>query len=165
MASVTFPASLGGSGITISDDGDPSTGLAQGGHRVRFVPALQQTVAMAQHAREAADDTHEDRIVVVTARSQAESARNAAQVSATAAQVSATAAQASAQQASAIYPSVTEGMQATSEGGYFKVPEAGFIQLYRNLGGQASPVLRLASEEAVAKLASQSDPLLMSLLF
>lgn len=47
MASVTFPPSLGGDGSTVTDDGNPTTGLAQGGHRTRFVPALAQTVAMA----------------------------------------------------------------------------------------------------------------------
>ena len=47
MASVTFPTSLGGSGITVSDDANPNTGLANGGHRTRFVPALQGAVAMA----------------------------------------------------------------------------------------------------------------------
>lgn len=49
MASVTFPPELGGSGITISDDDSPATGLDGGGHRTRFVPALQQTVAVAGH--------------------------------------------------------------------------------------------------------------------
>lgn len=49
MTSVTFPTSLGGSGVTISDDADPSTGLLNGGHRDRFVPALKGTVDMAQY--------------------------------------------------------------------------------------------------------------------
>lgn len=49
MASVTFKPELGGSGITISDDADPNTGLANGGHRERFVPALQGTIDMAQY--------------------------------------------------------------------------------------------------------------------
>ena len=48
MASVTFPLPLGGDGSTVTDDADPVTGLAGGGHRDRFVPALSQTVAMAQ---------------------------------------------------------------------------------------------------------------------
>ena len=48
MASVTFPANVGGNGSTVSDDSNASTGLANGGHRTRFVPALQQMVAVAQ---------------------------------------------------------------------------------------------------------------------
>lgn len=50
MASVTFPASVGGDGSTVTDDENPSTGLANGGHRARFVPALAQVVAVAQSA-------------------------------------------------------------------------------------------------------------------
>ncbi|SEM67477.1 phage head spike fiber domain-containing protein [Halomonas caseinilytica] len=49
MASVTFPTRLGGSGITITDDASPETGLANGGHRERFLPALKGTVAMAEY--------------------------------------------------------------------------------------------------------------------
>lgn len=45
--SVTFPPSLGGSGLTVTDDSSPTTGLANGGHRARFVPALSQVVAVA----------------------------------------------------------------------------------------------------------------------
>lgn len=47
MASVTFPPSLGGDGSTVTDDASPTTGLASGGHRTRFVPALAQVVAVA----------------------------------------------------------------------------------------------------------------------
>lgn len=54
MASVTFPADLGGDGATYTDDSDPSTGLANGGHRTRFVPALSGAVAMAQSAADSA---------------------------------------------------------------------------------------------------------------
>lgn len=50
MTSVTFPPALGGDGSTVTDDANPTTGLANGGHRTRFVPALAQTVAMANGA-------------------------------------------------------------------------------------------------------------------
>lgn len=46
MASVTFPVNIGGDGSTVSDDSNVSTGLANGGHRTRFVPACGQVVAM-----------------------------------------------------------------------------------------------------------------------
>jgi hypothetical protein len=49
MASVTFPAGVGGDGSTVTDDANPTTGLANGGHRTRFVPALSQMVAVAQN--------------------------------------------------------------------------------------------------------------------
>lgn len=47
--SVTFPPSVGGSGLTVTDDRNPATGLANGGHRARFVPALSQVVAVASN--------------------------------------------------------------------------------------------------------------------
>jgi hypothetical protein len=50
MTSVTFPPALGGDGSTVTDDSNASTGLAAGGHRARFVPALAQVVAMANSA-------------------------------------------------------------------------------------------------------------------
>jgi hypothetical protein len=50
MSSVTFLTSLGGDGSTVTDDSSPTTGLDDGGHITRFVPALAQTVVMAQTA-------------------------------------------------------------------------------------------------------------------
>lgn len=47
MASVTFPAALGGDGKTYTDDADPNTGLDGLGYVERFVPCLQNAVAMA----------------------------------------------------------------------------------------------------------------------
>lgn len=47
MSSVTFSTAVGGDGSTVTDDSNPTTGLANGGHRTRFVPALAQTVAVA----------------------------------------------------------------------------------------------------------------------
>lgn len=49
MASVTFPTNVGGDGSTVSDDANATTGLANGGHRTRFVPALGQIVGIAQN--------------------------------------------------------------------------------------------------------------------
>lgn len=45
--SVTFPVSLGGDGSTVTDDDNATTGLGNGGHRTRFVPAMGQVVAVA----------------------------------------------------------------------------------------------------------------------
>ena len=47
MASVYFDPAVGGDGSTVTDDANPTTGLADGGHRPRFVPALSQVVAVA----------------------------------------------------------------------------------------------------------------------
>ena len=49
MVSVTFPPDVGGNGSTVTDDANPTTGLANGGHRARFVPALAQVVAVASN--------------------------------------------------------------------------------------------------------------------
>lgn len=50
MTSVTFPPALGGDGSTVSDDSNPTTGLKAGGHRTRFVAALEQFVALCASA-------------------------------------------------------------------------------------------------------------------
>jgi hypothetical protein len=50
MASVTFSSSVGGDNSTVTDDASPTTGLANGGHRTRFVAALAQLVAVASNA-------------------------------------------------------------------------------------------------------------------
>lgn len=47
MASVYFDPAVGGDGSTVTDDTNASTGLDNGGHRTRFVPALAQIVAIA----------------------------------------------------------------------------------------------------------------------
>jgi Phage Tail Collar Domain len=47
MASVTFR-----NGFVVSDDSDVNTGLKNGGHRLRFIPALIETVAVAAEAKD-----------------------------------------------------------------------------------------------------------------
>ena len=49
MASVTFPPAVGGDGSTVTDDNNATTGVGNGGHRTRFVPALAQIVALANY--------------------------------------------------------------------------------------------------------------------
>lgn len=49
MTAVTFPTTVGGDGSTVSDDANPTTGLANGGHRTRFVGvALKNVVSIAE---------------------------------------------------------------------------------------------------------------------
>lgn len=47
--SATFLESVGGDGSTVTGDANPTTGLANGGHRKHFVPALAQVVAVASN--------------------------------------------------------------------------------------------------------------------
>lgn len=46
MSSVYFDPAVGGDGSTITDDSNPSTGLANGGHRTRYVPSLANIVSV-----------------------------------------------------------------------------------------------------------------------
>ena len=61
MVSVTFTPDVGGNGLTVTDDANPTTGLANGGHRARFVPALAQVVAVAQYVVDTAEDVNGDK--------------------------------------------------------------------------------------------------------
>jgi hypothetical protein len=45
---VTFPVSLGCSGLTISDDDDPTTGFGNNGHSRLFFPTMQDLVIACQ---------------------------------------------------------------------------------------------------------------------
>ena len=60
MASVTFSVGVGGDGSTVTDDSNASTGLANGGHRTRFVPAMGQVVAVANYVVTTAGDVSVD---------------------------------------------------------------------------------------------------------
>ena len=62
MVSVTFPPEVGGSGLTVTDDANPTTGLANNGHRARFVPALAQVVAVARYVVNTAQDVNADKM-------------------------------------------------------------------------------------------------------
>jgi len=90
--SVTFPVALGGSGQTIDDSTSPTAGLGNGGHRTRFVPALSQTVVMAQTAADKATSA-------LASRDAAASSQTAAAGSATSASGSATTATTKASEA------------------------------------------------------------------
>ena len=59
---VYFDPAVGGTGLTVTDDGNPTTGLDNDGHRARFVPALAQVVAVAQHVVDTAQDVNADKL-------------------------------------------------------------------------------------------------------
>lgn len=44
---VTFPTNVGGDGSTVTDDSNATTGLANGGFRVRLLPMFTQIIAIA----------------------------------------------------------------------------------------------------------------------
>ena len=75
---VYFDPAVGGNGLTVTDDGNPTTGLDNDGHRARFVPALAQVVAVAQHVVDTAsgigDDVIAARQAVVDAQGYAQDA-------------------------------------------------------------------------------------------
>ncbi len=53
---VYFDPAVGGTGLTVSDDGHPTRGLDNNGHRVRFVPALQNLVYIGAFVKKRAVD-------------------------------------------------------------------------------------------------------------
>jgi hypothetical protein len=53
---VYFDPAVGGTGLTVSDDGNNQTGLDADGHRVRFVPALQNLVYIGNFVKQRAAD-------------------------------------------------------------------------------------------------------------
>jgi len=160
MASVTFPTEYGGSGITITDDADPQTGLDGTGYITRFVPALQQGLAMTGHAVQKAGEADSSAQTATSAAQQASADRDSinldlqtlnglvadADASAVAAAGSATTASNMADavaQATATYASVSAGLAATADTEYFRVieaPEAERVSVYRNDAGSATPI-------------------------
>lgn len=64
---VYFDPAVGGNGLTVTDDGNPTTGLDNDGHRARFVPALSQVVAVASHVVDTAQDVNDDATTASTA--------------------------------------------------------------------------------------------------
>ena len=53
---VYFDPAIGGTGLIVSDDGNPVSGLDADGHRVRFVPALQNLVYIGNFVKQRAVD-------------------------------------------------------------------------------------------------------------
>lgn len=88
MSSVTFSTSVGGDNSTVTDDASASTGLANGGHRSRFVPALAQVVAVAGHVVTKAGEANDDAIAAAASALAADNSADAAWLSAAAAAAS-----------------------------------------------------------------------------
>ncbi|QYY30301.1 tail fiber domain-containing protein [Cupriavidus pinatubonensis] len=82
MTSVTFTPDVGGDNITIDDTDSATTGLANGGHRTRFMIALQQLMKLAQWIKTTAATVLGYRDAAATSASQAQTYAAAAQAAA-----------------------------------------------------------------------------------
>lgn len=57
---VYFDPAVGGSGLTVTDDGNPTTGLDNDGHRERLVPAFSNVVQVAKFIVDTASGIGDD---------------------------------------------------------------------------------------------------------
>ncbi len=126
MASVTFTPEVGGSGLTVTDDANPTTGLANGGHRARFVPALSQTVAVAAYVVDKAQDVADTAPLLEAAIA----AGASAEVSALVAANSANSAEQDAQ-------AVADALAAASSGPVISINGQGGVITLKSVGGQS----------------------------
>ena len=55
-----FDPAVGGTGLTVTDDGNPTTGLDNDGHRERLVPAFSNVVQVAKFVVDTASDIGDD---------------------------------------------------------------------------------------------------------
>ncbi|MCY1263140.1 Chaperone of endosialidase [compost metagenome] len=82
MTSVTFTTDVGGDNITIDDTDNASTGLANGGHRTRFMIALQQFMKVVLWVKVTAATVLGYRDAAATSAGQAQTYAAAAQAAA-----------------------------------------------------------------------------------
>ncbi|QUN29552.1 tail fiber domain-containing protein [Cupriavidus sp. KK10] len=82
MTSVTFTTDVGGDNITIDDTDNATTGLANGGHRTRFMVALQQLMKVAQWIKATAATVLQYKTDAATSATQAQTYASAAQAAA-----------------------------------------------------------------------------------
>lgn len=57
---VYFDPAVGGTGLTVTDDGNPTTGLDNDGHRERLVPAFSNVVQVAKFVVDTASSIDDD---------------------------------------------------------------------------------------------------------
>lgn len=57
---VYFDPAVGGTGLTVTDDGNPTTGLDNDGHRERLVPAFSNVVQVAKFIVDTASGIGDD---------------------------------------------------------------------------------------------------------
>ena len=59
---VYFDPAVGGTGLTVTDDGNPTTGLDNDGHRERLVPAFSNVVQVAKFVVDTAQDVNDNKL-------------------------------------------------------------------------------------------------------
>ena len=57
-----FDPAVGGTGLTVTDDGNPTTGLDNDGHRERLVPAFSNVVQVAKFVVDTAQDVNDNKL-------------------------------------------------------------------------------------------------------
>ena len=92
MSSVHFDTDVGGDGTTVTDDGNPTTGLANYGWKTRFVPSLANIVSIGNYVKSVAASITSSVASAASSASAALSSKNAAATSETNAASSASAA-------------------------------------------------------------------------
>ena len=109
---VYFNPAVGGTGLIVTDDGNPATGLDNDGHRERLVPAFSNVVLVAQHVVDTAEDVNVDKLAaqqaVVDARGHASFASDKAGIATTKAGEAAASALAASNSATAASDSADE---------------------------------------------------------
>ena len=109
---VYFDPAVGGTGLIVTDDGNPITGLDNDGHRERLVPAFSNVVLVAQHVVDTAEDVNVDKLAaqqaVVDAQGHASLANDKAGIATTKAGEAAASALAASNSATAASNSADE---------------------------------------------------------
>lgn len=86
MASATFPPAVGGDGSTVTDDANPQTGLKRAGYQTRLIPALSNTVSVANFTKTKAEEALASRTAAAASAAEAKTSELAAANFANAAQ-------------------------------------------------------------------------------
>lgn len=71
MASATFPPAVGGDGSTVTDDANPQTGLKRAGYQTRLIPALSNTVSVANFTKTKAEEALASRTAAAASAAEA----------------------------------------------------------------------------------------------
>lgn len=128
--SVTFTPDVGGNGLTVTDDANPITGLANGGHRARFVPALAQVVAVASNTVTKATEAAASALAAANSATAAAASQLSASNSASNAANSANSAEQDAQ-------AVADALAAASSGPVISINGQGGVIALKSIGGQS----------------------------
>lgn len=135
--SVTFLESVGGDGSTVTDGANPTTGLANGGHRRLFVPALSQVVAVASNTVTKATEAAASALAAADSATEADASALAAVNSTNSAAASALAAADSASSAEQDAQSVADALATIQDGPVASINGQGGVITLKSVGGQS----------------------------